>query len=674
MCTMRGCWLLCCAGVLATAAAQATDTRVPAATAALDLTALSLEELMNIPVRAASGFEQRISEAPSAVTILTRDDLRRFGYRTLADALSSIAGFYTTYDRTYHYLGVRGFSRPGDYNTRTLVLINGVRVNDPLYSTGRIGMDFPLDLDLIERIEVVRGPSSSLYGSSAFFAVINVVTREAEDVAPAEAAASVGRYDAFSGRLSLAQPFGKEGGLLLSGSLLNSDGDTLYFPAFDSPESNHGIAEDLDGEKAGSALFQARYADWTFQTLHMDRRKERPTASFGTLFNDPAAEDRDRETLADLTWDSELTKDWEGMARVGYQRYTYGADWPYDVADPGEPSDRVVTHDKATSDMLDGEGRLSTELIPGNKLTLGAESRNAFRLEQQYESAGETILDSHEDQWDFGVYAQDEIRLCSLALLNAGLRYDALEPYGDSDVSPRTALILEPWEGSVLKLIYGEAFRAPNAYERFYDDGGNTMKANPALKPETIRTYEAVWGQRIVEWFQLNTSLYRYEIRDLITQEADPADGLLQYQNLDAAQARGGEVEGRAQLPGELEVRGSYAYSEAEDADTGDRLSNSPKHLAKLNLQAPLIPRWLTAGIEAQYVGDRLTVQRDEAEGYTVVNATLLTRRLARNLDVSLSVYNLFDKDYAQPVGEEIVGGTVTQDGRTLRLKAAYRF
>jgi len=653
--------------------AQAGGT-TNAAIESSDLTALSLEELMNIPVRSASGFDQHASEAPSSVTVLTRNDLQAFGYRTLADALSSVAGFYSTYDRTYQYLGVRGFDRPGDYNTRTLILINGVRVNDPIYSQGRIGTDFPLDLDLIERIEVVRGPSSSLYGSSAFFAVINIVTRDAKAMAPAEVSAAAGSYDAFSGRFSLAQVFGEQGSILISGSLLNSEGDDLYFPAYNSPKSNNGVAEDMDGDRVGSLFLQARYGGWTLQAIHMDRTKDRPTASYGSIFNDPQADDRDRETLADLSWEGDLAKDWTGMARVGYQRYEYGADWPDDHAAPGQPPVRMVDRDSATAETVGGEIRVGTTMVPRNRLTAGAELRDAFRLDQRYVSSGEDVFDSHENQLNFGAYAQDEIRLSSWALANAGLRYDCQESQSENDMSPRSALILQPFEGSVIKLIYGEAFRAPTAYERFYSDGGVSMEANPDLNPEKIRTREVVWEQRVVEWLQLNASLYRYEIKDLITAVVDPANDLFQFRNITEVRAQGGEVRGRVELPAGFELRGSYSYCEADDDATGQQLSNSPKHLVKVNMLAPVVPRRLTAGIEAQYVSDCLTVQRAEVEDYVVVNVTLMAYRLARNLDVSLSVYNLFDKNYAQPVGEEIQGGVVTQDGRTLRLKAVYRF
>ena len=104
--------------------------------------------------------------------------MRRYGHRTLADTLASVRGFYSTYDRNYSYVGMRGFARPGDYNTRVLLLIDGQRLNDPIYDMAPIGTDFPIDISLIERVEVIRGPGSSLYGTNAVMAVINVITRK----------------------------------------------------------------------------------------------------------------------------------------------------------------------------------------------------------------------------------------------------------------------------------------------------------------------------------------------------------------------------------------------------------------------------------------------------------------------------------------------------------------
>jgi outer membrane receptor for ferrienterochelin and colicins len=153
------------------------------------LTALSLEELLKVDVErvfSASRFVQDASRAPASVTVITAEDVRRFGYRTLAEALRSVPGFYTTYDRNYTYLGVRGFGRPGDYNGRVLLLVDGHRSNDVVYDQAMIGSEFTIDLSIVERIEVIRGPSSSLYGSSAFFGVVNVITRRGRDYRGAE--------------------------------------------------------------------------------------------------------------------------------------------------------------------------------------------------------------------------------------------------------------------------------------------------------------------------------------------------------------------------------------------------------------------------------------------------------------------------------------------------------
>ena len=163
-----------------------------------DLTDLKLEELMEIEVvtvYGASKFEQKVTEAPAAVSMVTSSDIKRYGYRTLADIMRGIRGFYTTYDRNYHYLGMRGFSRPGDYNFRFLLLVDGHRINDNIYNTAFIGTEFPIDVDLIDRVEVIRGPSSSIYGTNAFMGVINVITRRVNDLKGMEVSGEAARYD-----------------------------------------------------------------------------------------------------------------------------------------------------------------------------------------------------------------------------------------------------------------------------------------------------------------------------------------------------------------------------------------------------------------------------------------------------------------------------------------------
>src|SRR5512147_2724178 len=174
------------AGLFATCAAGA----FAGGDAAADLKQLSIEELMNIEVRtiySASKFEQKVMEAPSSVSIVTSSEIKMYGYRTLADVLRSVRGFYVTNDRNYSYVGVRGFGRPGDYNSRILLLIDGHRANDNIYDQAFVGTEAIIDVDLIDRVEIVRGPGSSLYGSNAFFAVVNVITKRGGDLKGIEA-------------------------------------------------------------------------------------------------------------------------------------------------------------------------------------------------------------------------------------------------------------------------------------------------------------------------------------------------------------------------------------------------------------------------------------------------------------------------------------------------------
>jgi CheY-like chemotaxis protein len=167
-----------------------------------DFTQLNLEQLMLVKVPTvygASKREQKITEAPSSVSIVTQDDIQKFGHRTLADVLRSVRGFYVSYDRGYSFIGVRGVNRPGDYGGRVLITVDGHRLNEPVYDSAFNGNEFPLDLDLIDRIEIIRGPG--------FIALREqrVLCRHQRDHAPrrsikgVEASAAVASYDTYTG-------------------------------------------------------------------------------------------------------------------------------------------------------------------------------------------------------------------------------------------------------------------------------------------------------------------------------------------------------------------------------------------------------------------------------------------------------------------------------------------
>jgi len=150
-----------------------------AAVQAVDYTEFSLGDLMEMNVvYGASKHMQKANEAPSSISIVTREQIQAYGWRTLAEVLTSLRGFYITYDRNFQYIGVRGLGSPGDLSSRLLVLVDGIRVNEGSIGGVLMGNGFPVDIDLIEHIEVIRGPASSLYGTNAMLGIVNVITRE----------------------------------------------------------------------------------------------------------------------------------------------------------------------------------------------------------------------------------------------------------------------------------------------------------------------------------------------------------------------------------------------------------------------------------------------------------------------------------------------------------------
>ena len=249
-----------------------------------DLSNLSLEQLMEIRVDTvfgASKFLQKVTEAPASITIVTAEDIRSYGYRTLAEILQSVRGFYVSYDRNYSYLGVRGLGRPGDYNTRILLLIDGHRINENIYNMAPIGTEFPLDVDLIERVEIIRGPSSSIYGANAFFGVVNVITRTGKDLKGLEVSGEAGSLNSYDGRLTYGNRSGRNVDFLISGSFYESEGQRrLYVKEFDNPSTNNGIAENADRDRFQHFFGSATFSDFTVQGLLASRKKLIPTRCF----------------------------------------------------------------------------------------------------------------------------------------------------------------------------------------------------------------------------------------------------------------------------------------------------------------------------------------------------------------------------------------------------------
>ncbi|MBU1137722.1 MAG: TonB-dependent receptor [Proteobacteria bacterium] len=622
-------------------------------------------------VYTASKYEQKISDAPARISIVTQEEIQRYGYRTFADILRSLPGFYISYDNNYSYVGVRGFGIPGDYNTRILMLVNGHRINDNIFDSVYADTAFILDLDLIDRVEVVRGPSSSLYGSNAFFGVVNVITKKGRDLDGLETSVAVGSHRSYQGRLSYGKRYQNGLELLLSGSYYDSQGRTdLYYKEFDDPTTNNGVAEEGDDDQFNNLFFRLSSGDFTLESLYADREKGIPTAPWDVEFNNSETRTWDGHWFVDLNYQHLHESGMEIAARLFYDNYWYDGDYLYDY---GPPSEIVTLKDRDIGEWWGTELHVSRHFFESHRLTLGGEYRGSLKQEQKTYDRYDLWLDSQPDIDTWALFFQDEWTLLDNLLFNIGLRHDNYDSFGGT-TNPRVALIYSLFPETSLKFLYGKAFRAPSTYELYYHDGYNTAKPNTHIDPETIESIEFIWEQQLNRNLRSAVSLYKNEIEGLIAYTLDPDDGLFYFDNQDDVEAYGAELSIEGKWNRGCLTNLSYTYQHAESKDTGERLVNSPRHMVKVNVMAPVVNNILNGGLELQYESGRKTVAGNETDNSLLTNLILVSNSWLEGVTVSAGVYNLFDVAYDFPGSAEHRQDMLLQDGRTFKLKIDYLF
>ncbi|MBI5435319.1 MAG: TonB-dependent receptor [Planctomycetes bacterium] len=391
-----------------------------------DLTELDLEALLQVEIDdvvSASLHPQRTFDSPAYATVIRGDEIRAHGYRTLGEILRSVTGMYVTYDRNYAHVGVRGFFVPGDYNSRVLLLVDGHRINDPVYGGYGLDFDAPVDPDLIERIEVIHGPGSALYGSNALFAVVNVINKRGGDLVGGEGAFEAASHGTYLGRATFGGASDDGRQWLVSARAFDSAGDELFYDDSASTPSG-GHTRDTDFERAYSLNAQYDWSDWSLNAAYTWREKGVPTGSYGAVFDDPDNRTVDATGYADLSWRPDVGAGRTALVRAYFTDYRY---WGYYVTDDtfqGGPPD-LLYHDRVIGETLGLDARLAFERALGGRLTVGVDTRwNIAQDQKGWDSVHGVYYDTTDDSLESGVFLQDEIALGKHTTLVAGGRYD----------------------------------------------------------------------------------------------------------------------------------------------------------------------------------------------------------------------------------------------------------
>lgn len=640
-----------------------------------DIAGLPLEALMQLEVRTASRYAQTLLEAPAAMSVVTAEDIRTFGYRTLADILNGMRGLYTSYDRSYHYLGMRGFATPGDYNTRVLLLVDGVRTNDNVYDQAAIGTDFTIDVDLIERVEFLPGPGSAVYGANAFFGVINVITKDGAQLAGARASVEVGSKGHARLQGSWGAVDAQGASWLLSVARNNERGKDLYFPLYDTPEDSHGVAQGLDYDRSTTVFARLRHEGLSLSLSHGERRKGIPTASFAQQFNDPRSHTFDEGTRLAAEYTARLAPGIDMTTRLHAGRYRYAGDYIYDYPPI------TVNHDKAQGQWWGAELQWVSTALARHKIVWGLDYRRDTHIAQSNADLepATPYLETLRRGQVLGAYVQDEWALRPDLALHTGLRYGHHTGHGGG-VHPRLGLVYWMTPSTTLKLLHGTAYRPPNAYEQDYrlDQPGGVVDSGIPLRSERVRTTELALEHAPSNATRLLLTAFRSDVRHLIALGELPAVERMTFSNMAGSRVQGMEAEIEHRWSRGLRLKAAYGWQQARSALTGETLVNAPRHLAKVQWSGPightLGDSWTHGrlGLEITGMSARLSPSSRVA-GHVLAHLTYSTR-LTQGTDISFGIYNLFNRRYADPASFEIRGNSLQQDGRSLRLKLTHTF
>ena len=648
---LRGCPLLLLRMLLGGAAAAATSAT------AQDLASLPLDRLLDMPVSGASKSTLTAGETAAAVTVITHDEIRALGCRTLADVLATVKGVMITSDRSYTYVGVRGFYAPGDYNTRVLLLIDGNRANDALYDQAYVGSELPVDLALVERVEFIPGQASAVFGPNALFGVVNVVTRRPAAGAPSSAEAAVGSFGARRLRLehSAALP---DGGLIrISGSTSTTDGETVDA---DGARTPHG-----DFEQRTSVSLDARYGDLSLSAIDSHRTRGNP-ALIDAVAGARQTRNIDDQVLLNLAWSQSTDSGDQKLLRVFAGDYRFVG--RYAVA--GAPI--TINQDIAVAHWWGAEGRVTASPFDGHKVTAGAEfqlSPTLWQFNADIAPPGQPNLDKKNPSKRVAAFVEDQVRVTRQVTFDASVRIDATQDFGHQ-ASGRYALIWKPEDRLVVKAIHGSSYRPPNDFEAHYEvQGEGGYVPNPALRKESVEGSELN-----VEWHptpsdRLSASIYRNSARALIVQVRDnDSDGYM-FANQGAVVSRGAELEWQHEWSGGERLRANGSFSQAFDHGTSVPIAAfAPRYLANVTAIAPL-----PAGLEIGATW-RAVAKRGAAGAYSVAGLAVSSPERPDAWFWSLDVANLFDRRYDDPGTDLQAQPTIVQPSRTFELILARNF
>jgi outer membrane receptor protein involved in Fe transport len=657
-----------------------------------------------------TGNRQPLRRAPAVATVITAQDIAAMGATDLDEVLETVPGIHVGrnnqgYNPLYVIRGIYS-----EFNGQTLVLQNGVPMTT-MFIGNRGLLWAGLPLANIARVEIIRGPGSALYGADAYAGVINIVTKSAADIQGSEVGLRVG---SFSSREAWAQHGGKLGAFDIAGYLrvertdgfkrtIDADAQTQLDGLFGTsaslaPGSVNTGREAVDANielSMGSAKLRAGYK----------LRDKVGTGAGAASALDPVGQGRSVRSNLDFSWnDIELTADWKLGLTGSLFHYSNEFPSPLQIFPPGAFGGAFPNGAFGAPNTWEKQLRLAVSATYGGwnnhrlRLGFGADDLNMYRT-QEFKNftlipsgpltglptptpraqinefpVADSFSTPHRRKVIYG-YLQDEWSFARDWTLTGGVRHDRYSDFGGT-TNPRLAVVWDAGVNITSKLLFGRAFRAPSFSEQ-YSINNPVLRGNPNLKPEVISTTEAVLSWQATRDSQIQLSLFKYEMKDII-RATDVGGGTQQYANAGRQTGQGFELEVTQEINRNLRVSAHYAYQRSTDKTSGQDAGYAPNHqlFGRIDWTAP--QGWIIS-TQFKHVADRARPAgdaRQQIADYTTVDLLLRTRPRPMGWTFSLVARNLFNADVREPslAPGTSIPGDLPMAPRSLNLSASYRF
>lgn len=584
-------------------------------------------------VVSATRTEVSLQDAPGAITVISAADIADTAARDIVDVLAETPGI------SLLGRGVGGrktISIRGAENRHTLILVDGRRIaaSDAVMGHSNYENSW-VPLEDIERIEVVRGPLSALYGSDALGGVVNIITKAPTDRWQSHVKLGGGFTTGSGGNNTNL-------GASVSGPVIADRLGVSFAAEYvrDQPISDRDDPPFTEIEGRKILTFSPRF----YLTPFGDHRFE--------LFGSFSDEERDlvglsssriRDSFYDLK-KYQVGVAWSGttgplFSKVNLYRSRIDKDTINTFRDNGS---KTYAPDIATNEVADIQ---SSFQVAGQLVTLGGEYRKeSIKADSLEAIGGEESIDHKAG------FAQAEVALLDQRLLlTPGIRYDHHEFFG-SELSPRLYALYKLSDRVNLKAGYGHAFNAPTAKQispgYFAATGPHQFFGNPEVKPETSDTYEIgveYFGEKITA----KTFYFYSDIKDLIAYNQIGQMGptrLFEADNINKARIQGVETELSFELPHNLHLSTGHTWLDAEDRDTDEPLDGRPKHSVTAKLKHRFAPWGLNSTLRYHYVGRQYYQDgADRAPGYSLWHAAV-EKSLTKQISIQLGVDNIGDQ------------------------------